>query len=88
MAQMLIRHKVKDFAAWKPAFDEHRAFRTAAGLKDLYLWRNLDDPKEVIVLFEASNPDKARAFAKSPDLKDAMAKAGVVGQPDIVFLSD
>lgn len=88
MAQMLIRHKVKDFRSWKPAFDAHRAARQAAGLKDLYLWHNLDDPTEVLLLFEASNPDKARSFSESPDLKDAMKKAGVVGRPDIVFLTD
>ena len=88
MAYMLIRHKVAEFEKWKQAYEDHRATRQAAGIKDLHLWRNAEDPNEVIVLFEASNVAKAKDFAGSPDLKEKMQAAGVQGMPDIVFLSD
>ena len=87
MAHMLIRHKVADFDKWKPAYEDHRSAREAAGLKDLHLWRNESDPSEVILLFEASDVAKAKEFADSPDLKEKMQAAGVQGSPDIVFLS-
>ena len=87
MAHMLIRHKVADFDKWKPAYEDHRSAREAAGLKDLNLWRNESDPSEVILLFEASDVAKAKEFANSPDLKEKMQAAGVQGSPDIVFLS-
>ena len=88
MPHMIIRHKVANFGKWKPEYEDHRSTRQAAGLKDLHLWRNADDPNEVIVLFEASDVAKARDFARSSDLKEKMQAAGVQGAPDIVFLSD
>ncbi len=87
MTQMLIRHTVRDFAKWKPAYDAHRSARQAAGLRDLHLWRNVDNQNDVFVLFEVSDVAKAKSFAASPDLKQAMTNAGVTGAPDIVFLS-
>jgi hypothetical protein len=87
MALMMIRHKVADFAKWKPAFDDHRPARQAAGLKDLHLWRNADDPNEVISVFEVSDMAKAKQFADSSGLKEKMQSAGVVGAPDVTFLS-
>jgi hypothetical protein len=88
MAHMIIRHKVADFGKWKPEYEDHRSAREAAGLKDLHLWRNADDPNEVILLFQASDLAKAKEFAGSSDLKEKMEAAGVQGPPDIVFLSD
>jgi hypothetical protein len=87
MAHMLIRHKVRDFAKWKAAYDGHRQTRAAAGLKDLHLWHNVDDPKEILLLFEAADVSKAKAFAVSAELKERMTAAGVIGPPDISFLS-
>jgi hypothetical protein len=87
MAHMLIRHKVQDFGKWKPAYDAHQPARAAAGLKDLRLWRNADDPNDIFLLFEAADVAKAKAFAASADLKEKMTSAGVIGQPEIFFLS-
>ena len=88
MAHIIIRHKVADFGKWKPEYDNHSATRQAAGLKDILLWRNEDDPNEVIALFESSDLTKARNFANSPDLKEKMEAAGVQGKPDILFLTE
>ena len=70
MAHMIIRHKVADFDKWKPEFEDHRPVREAAGLRDLYLWRNADDPNETILLLEVSDVAKAREFSGSSDLKE------------------
>ena len=88
MAHMIIRHRVDDFDRWKTAYEDHRSARLASGIRDLHLWRNADDPNEVIVLFEASDVGQARDFAGSTDLREKMQAAGVRGVPDIVFLSD
>jgi hypothetical protein len=39
------------------------------------------------LLFEAADVAQAKAFAASPDLKEKMTSAGVIGQPEIFFLS-
>ena len=46
---MLIRHKVADFAKWKPVYDVHSSARKA-GLKEEHLFRNAEDPSEVLLL--------------------------------------
>ena len=88
MIHMLIRHKVADFAKWKPAYDAHASARQSAGLKELHLLRNTENPNEVILLFSAEDADKAKAFAASDDLRQAMQKAGVSDKPDVYFLKD
>jgi hypothetical protein len=87
MPHVLIRSKVQDFAKWKGKYDEHLNVREAAGLTERYLLRNADNPNEVIMLFEASDLDKARALASSSDLRQRMQEAGVADKPDIYFLT-
>jgi len=86
MMHMLIRHKVADFAKWKPVYDAHASARQSAGLKEEHLLRNADDPNEVILLFSAQDLNKAKAFATSDDLRQAMQRAGVSDKPDVCFL--
>jgi hypothetical protein len=87
MPYVLVRHKVADFAKWKPGYDSHLPARQKAGLKEEHLLRNADDPNEVILLFEADDLQKAKEFAASADLREKMQEAGVADKPDIYFLS-
>lgn len=86
MAYLLVRHKVRDFATWKPIFDEHGKTRKAAGSKGGFLFRSADDPQEIIAVFEWDTVQNARKFAQSPDLKSTMERAGVIDRPDVYFL--
>ena len=86
MIHMLIHHKVADFAKWKPAYDAHASARQSAGLKELHLLRNTENPNEVILLFSVQDFNKAKTFAGSDDLRQAMQKAGVSDKPDVYFL--
>jgi hypothetical protein len=85
---MLVRHKVRDFAAWKPAYDAHRPKRDEAGLREEHMLRGASDTNEVILLFRVADLARAKALAESSDLRDTMTKAGVVDRPDIYFLTD
>src|SRR5207249_10414193 len=60
MNYLLIRHKVADFAKWKPAYDAHGRARANAGLKEERLLRSIDNPNEVVLLFSAQDLDKAK----------------------------
>ena len=88
MAHMLVRHKVAEYAKWKPIFDEHGASRKASGSKGSQLFRNADDPNELVILIEWEDLGKAKEWAGSDDLQQAMEKASVVGRPDIYFLDE
>ena len=87
MALLIVRHKVKDFAAWKAAFDAHKPTQMAAGLSNARLFRSADDASEVVVLLDAADISKAKQFVASPELKSAMEGAGVVDKPDVYLLN-
>lgn len=86
MAYLLIRHKVANFAKWKRGYDAHSHARRKAGLREKTLLRSVRNPREVFILFQASDLKKAKGFASHPGLRKAMKNAGVVGKPEICIL--
>ncbi len=56
--------------------------------REKYLFRNADDPNEVVIVLEWNDLEEARRFAQSEDLREAMQRHGVVGQSDIYFLEE
>jgi len=88
MASMFMKHRVADYAKWKPVFDEHETTRRAGGVTAHSLHRQADDPNVVIVALRVSDLNKAKQFAGSDELKAAMARAGVQGAPEIWFADD
>jgi hypothetical protein len=62
MPYLLVRHKVKDYAKWKPVFDEHGTVRKASDFKGHHLFNNADDPNELVILFEVEDLEKARIY--------------------------
>jgi heme-degrading monooxygenase HmoA len=84
---MLVRHKVRDFTEWKRGYDAHLPKRIESGLTEKYLLQGANDPNEVIILFEARDLNRAKAFTESAELKETMQKVGVVDRPDIYFLN-
>ncbi len=86
MAFLLIRHKVRDFTTWKTGYDGHQPKRSEAGLTEKYLLRGADDANEVVILFEAQDLERAKAFAASADLREKMQEVGVIDKPDIYYL--
>ncbi len=78
-----IVHTVKDYAKWRPAFNTDSTIRKAAGLTDMVVGRNDANPNSLMVVLDAADTAKAKAFGSDPRLKDIMAKAGVVSKPDM-----
>ncbi len=87
-AFLLVRHTVKDFATWKAGYDTHLPKRQEAGLIEHRLLRGADDPNDVVLLFEARDLERARAFAASDELRERMRSLGVQGRPELCFLRD
>ena len=88
MFYLLGRHKVADFARWHKVFASHAEAQRQAGLHLLHLLRDTADPNDVVILFRADDPNKARAFTKAPGAREAAAQSGVIGVPEILLLSD
>lgn len=81
----MIKHAVKDYNAWKPAYLAHDSMRTAYGISKFVLGRGTDDTTMVFVADKINDLAKAKEFATSPDLKAAMESAGVTGSATIAF---
>ncbi len=88
MGLLIVRHKVKDFATWKKAFDGHAAAQKAAGLTNPRVFRSSDDRNEIVALLDMKEAAAAKKFATGADLKSTMASAGVIDQPTIYFLEE
>jgi quinol monooxygenase YgiN len=83
---VIVTHKVKDFDAWKTAFDSHQAARKEAGFVGHGLMRDASNDKIVSVWLPATDEAKAQAFVDSKDLKDKMKEAGVQGKPEVTMM--
>jgi len=86
MLWIVVRHKVKDYAVWKPLFDTDIPEQKAAGLQIMEIDRNVDDPSELFLVFQAEDLAKAKAFYADPRLKEVMIKGGVADEPSLFFM--
>jgi len=82
-----IHLKVKDYAAWRTAYDGHEKSRLSAGITNGRVFRRAEDPNDVVILQDVADVPKARSWFGSDDLKAAMQKSGVLGSPSIRFAS-
>lgn len=86
--RVIVRHKVKDFNAWKPIFLGDGKRQRDAGLTKWQISRNANDKNEVVVTFECEDLNKAKPMFSDPSLAELMKKAGVVDQPTVFMLED
>ncbi|MCY7349585.1 MAG: hypothetical protein LH606_02825 [Cytophagaceae bacterium] len=81
-----IIHKVADFDKWLKVYDaEGSATRAAEGMVDGILARSIDDPSMVYLVFDITDPAKAKAALASEAKKKLMMGAGVISKPEILF---
>lgn len=85
MVAVIVRHRVRDYDAWKPVFDEHGEVRRSHGALGHQIYRLSDDPNTVVVVNQFRDAGGAKAFATDPSLPEVMQRAGVEGHPDIAF---
>ena len=82
---LTVHLKVKDFNAWRAAYNESEKSRQSAGITNGRVFCSADEPNEVVILQDVADVAKARAWFGSDDLKAAMQKSGVIGSPSIRF---
>ncbi len=72
-----------DYTKWRPVFDKYRPVRDKAGVTSERVYRNADDPNEVVVWWEAADANKLLQVLGSDEVKGYMKEAGVVGPPKV-----
>ena len=88
MPYVLAIHKVENYSRWKSGFDEAVAIRKAGGEKSYQIFRTVEDPNSLVLLFEWDSLDNARKYLQSKELQGAMQRTGVIGRPDIYLLEE
>ena len=83
MATAVVLHRVADYGAWRQVYDSVADLQKSGGVVAESVYRMADDPDNVLVIHEFATLDEARAFFTAPELRDAMRRAGVQGQPRI-----
>jgi hypothetical protein len=86
--KVIVRHKVRDFAAWKRFFLGDAKRQRDAGFTSWHLTRNKNDMNELVIIFECADLDKAKPMFSDPDLAEVMKKAGVLDEPTVFFLEE
>ncbi|MCB0196031.1 MAG: antibiotic biosynthesis monooxygenase [Anaerolineae bacterium] len=85
MAYLFIRHTVKDYPAWKAAFDSFIEMRRASGEKWYQIFHPTDDPNSLFLLFRWDTLTNVRTFMSNPELKKVMGTAEFTEAPEVPF---
>lgn len=84
---MTVQFSVSDYAAWRPVFDAAEPMRVAANVKNPRIYRSADKPNDILVIFDVGSKQAGRTWINSPNLRDALARGGVIGDPIVGFIS-
>jgi len=72
MAYVLIEHRVADYETFKEVYQDDADRRRRFGSLGGHVFRAGDDPQNVIILLEWDTAERARDFATSLELHQAM----------------
>jgi heme-degrading monooxygenase HmoA len=85
MALLVILHRVGDYDAWRQVYDSVSGMQKSGGVTHESVHRMVDDPNNVLVLHYFDSVETARAFTTLPELREAMQRANVQGEPRFEF---
>jgi hypothetical protein len=86
-AAVVLSTSVADFDSWLAAFNSHEDARRDAGILGHHINRAEGDPNEISVFMALSDLEKAKEFAASDELRERMQASGVLGAPQIQYLT-
>lgn len=88
MVAVIVRHQVKDYDSWKPVFDEHGTVRRQHGATGHRLYRMAGSTTDQLIVNTFPTLEQARAFLDDPSLREAMARGGVEGMPEVTIAEE
>jgi hypothetical protein len=82
-ATLVVRHKVQDYAAWRPVYDEIEPLRVEYGCTGQRVLQLSGDGNDLLITHDFPSVEQASGFAADPGLAAGMQRAGVDGPPQI-----
>ena len=86
MAYLVGKSTVADFEKWHSSFKDNESFRTENGETGYQVFQSVDDPDEIVVIFQWDENEDPRAFFQSEGMRERMADAGLTGPPDLTLV--
>jgi quinol monooxygenase YgiN len=87
MITVIGKHEVKDAKSWKVAFDSDETRRASAGIKVNGVYASAENPNMITISMEFPNKEVLDGMMSDPQMKQVMAEAGVIGEPDFQVLT-
>ena len=85
VVRMFVRHRVADYTAWREVYDSIDDERRGMGVTEDAVYRSVVDPNDVTIWHDFSTQEDADSFGSSSQLREAMGRAGVQGDPEVWF---
>ncbi|MDB4969469.1 MAG: cyclase [Myxococcales bacterium] len=86
MVILILKHEISDFERWKALFDAGADMRKQNGMSVQTVARVSGQPNMIVIISQVPSVEQAKAFLANPQLRAAMAEAGVKGAPEMTFL--
>jgi heme-degrading monooxygenase HmoA len=86
VATVIARLQVADFDEWHAEYTRMHPHRQRCGERGRQLFRDVDDPRSVVVIFTWDSLQRAKAYFTSPELAASVGRAGGRGAPHITYL--
>jgi hypothetical protein len=80
-ARLFVRHEVGAYTTWRQTYDAFDGPRRKMGVKADAVYRSADDANDITITHDFKTAEAAKALLESAELKAAMQKAGVTGEP-------
>jgi hypothetical protein len=87
MAMLIVQLRVKDYRKWRRLYEAQAPARRKATMGSAQVYRDADDPQKLAIIFKVKETDKAKDYLESPQLREVMKAAGVIGKPVKTFLT-
>jgi quinol monooxygenase YgiN len=88
LSAAIVRVQVKDFAAFKTAFDSSAQARTDAGIVGYGMGQDIADPNVVYLYLQAQDQAKLKAFVDAKETKKSWKDAGLEGAAKVTIVSE
>jgi len=87
MAHIIMTHKVENFDKWLTAFDADKPRREEMKMKEVGIYRTVDDKNTFLIHFEVEDVAKVKQMMDDPEMGKKMKAAGVL-EPPTVFATE
>lgn len=82
-ATLLVRHQVTDYGTWRATYEDLEGLRQKHSTMAAEVMVDPSNSNDVYVIHRFPSLQDAQDFARSPQLREGMTRAGIVGTPRI-----